>query len=181
MPVRTILAAIDFSAVTNSIVDEATKLARAMDCRLILITVLVEPIFVKEYAPPPRGVAKLMVANERAVRARLATLRQKVQAAFVPADTVVRRGNAAAHILEEAEEHDAAYIVIGSHGHSAFFDLVLGSTTQRVLRGARQSVMVIPPGARLGRRRRKSERAAAAPTRVTIDVPTPGPGINVEA
>lgn len=179
---RTILAAIDFSSATHAIVEEATKLARALQAKLLLVTVLVEPIFVKEYAPPPRGVARLMVANERAVRARLATLRQQVQTSLVPAETIVRRGNAAAHILEEADEHDAAYIVIGSHGHSAFYDLVLGSTTQRVLRQARQIVMVIPPGrARIRRRTRSRPPAVAEPLPPTNDVPSPAGASNLVA
>jgi hypothetical protein len=42
--------------------------------------------------------------------------------------------------------------VMGSHGHTALFELVLGSTTQAVLKGARQPVVVIPHRMRKTRR-----------------------------
>jgi nucleotide-binding universal stress UspA family protein len=142
--VKAILAAIDFSKCTEFVVAQAAALARALHGKVVLVTVLVEPVFVKEYAPLPPGLAKISVANEPAVRARLQEIRQRLESEFVPAEGIVRRGNAALHILQEAEEHAAAFIVVGSHGHTPFFELVAGSTTQAVLKRARQPVVVIP-------------------------------------
>jgi nucleotide-binding universal stress UspA family protein len=149
---KAILAAIDFSNVTNLVIAEAATLARALGGKVVLVTVLVEPVFLKEYAAPQKSIAKITVAHERAVRNRLAAVQERLQSEFVPAETVVRRGNAALHILEEAQKRDAAFIVIGSHGHTAFFELVLGSTTQAVLKRARQPVVIIPPKMKKTRR-----------------------------
>jgi nucleotide-binding universal stress UspA family protein len=151
---RAVLAAIDFSSVTDLVVAEAAALARAIGGKVVLVTVLVEPVYVKEYARPSKSIEKITVAHERAVRNHLAAIQNKLQSDFIPAETVVRRGNAAVHILEEADEHDAAFIVIGSHGHTAFFELVLGSTTQTVVKRARQPVVVVPPKMRKPRRPR---------------------------
>lgn len=150
--VKTILAAIDFSPVSDLVVAQAAALARAVGGKVVLVTVMVEPVFVKGYAPPPPKFEKITVTHERAVRKRLAALQQQLQSDFVVAETVVRRGNAALHILQEAEEHDTVFIVIGSHGHTAFFELVVGSTTQTVLNRARQPVVVIPAKMRKPRR-----------------------------
>ena len=141
---RAILAAIDFSDVTERVVAEAATLARSLVGKVVLLTVLVEPVYLSQYAPPSKSVVKITVSQERAVRRRLAELQRDLQSDFVSAEIVVRRGNAAIHILEEAAEHDAAFIVIGSHGHSALFELVLGSTTQAVLKRAQQPVVVVP-------------------------------------
>lgn len=151
---KAILAAIDFSRVSRLVVAEAASLARAMNGKVVLVTVLAEPVYVKEYAPPPRSIAKITVRHERAVRHHLADLQDKLRSDFVPTDVVVRRGNAAANILEEAEERDAALLVIGSHGHNALFELVLGSTTQAVLKRSRRPVVVIPARMRVPRRPR---------------------------
>jgi nucleotide-binding universal stress UspA family protein len=121
-----------------------------------LTTVLVEPVYVQGYAPPEKMVAKITVAHEQAVRKRLATLQTHLESELVPAEIVVCRGSPALHILEEAEQHDAEFIVIGSHGHTAFFELLLGSTTQAVLKRARQPVVVIPPSMRRPRRTKVS-------------------------
>jgi nucleotide-binding universal stress UspA family protein len=149
---KAIIAAIDFSKVSNLVVTQAEALARAVGGKVVLVTVLVEPIYLTDFALPQKGIAKIAVAHERAVRKRLEAMQKKLESDFVPAETIVRRGNAARHILEEAEEHDAALIVIGSHGHTAFFELLLGSTTQAVLKSARQPVVVIPPKMRKPRR-----------------------------
>ena len=156
---KTILAAIDFSSVSSAIVAEAAALAHALGGKVVLVTVLVEPIYVKEYAPPQKSLEKITVAQERAVRDHLAAIQQRLHSEFIPAEILVRRGNAARHILKEAERHDTAYIVIGSHGHTAFFELVLGSTTQAVLKHARQPVVIIPP--KMLKPRRTKAKAAA--------------------
>jgi nucleotide-binding universal stress UspA family protein len=152
---KTILAPIDLSPVSDLVVAEAAELTRLVGGTLVLVTVLVEPIFLKEYAPPPKKVASITVEHERSVRKRLEAMRARLQAKSVPTEIVVRRGGAAAHILDEADRRDAAFIVIGSHGQGAFLDLILGSTTQRVLKGARRPVVVIPPKMRKAGRPRR--------------------------
>jgi nucleotide-binding universal stress UspA family protein len=62
-------------------------------------------------------------------------------------------GQAVSVILARAAALKADYIVLGSHGHGAVFDLLVGSTTQGVLRKAPCPVLVVPM-APLGRGRR---------------------------
>jgi nucleotide-binding universal stress UspA family protein len=52
-----------------------------------------------------------------------------------------RRGSPAGQILEAAREFGADVIVVGSRGHSAIRDVVLGSITKRVLRHAPCTVL----------------------------------------
>jgi nucleotide-binding universal stress UspA family protein len=158
---KAIIAAIDFSRLSELVVTNAAALARAVGGKVVLVTVLVVPNVVKELVPPPRRTEKITLAHERAVRKRLAKIEERLESEFVPAETVVRRGDAAHHILEEADEHDAAFIVIGSHGHTAVFELLLGSTTQAVLKRARQPVVVIPP--KMRKRRRTRVRVVSLP------------------
>lgn len=47
-------------------------------------------------------------------------------------------------IPEQAVELNADYIVLGSHGHGAFYDLVIGGTASRVLKEAHCPVVVVP-------------------------------------
>jgi nucleotide-binding universal stress UspA family protein len=48
-------------------------------------------------------------------------------------------------ILEVADEHDAAIIVLGSRGISTFESLLLGSVSHGVAQHARRPVLIIPP------------------------------------
>jgi nucleotide-binding universal stress UspA family protein len=60
----------------------------------------------------------------------------------VPAVVRVRRGSAAAAILNQAEEDRAALIVVGSHGKGALDRFLTGSVSERVARYAHASVLV---------------------------------------
>ena len=47
-------------------------------------------------------------------------------------------------ILAQAKIEDADYIVMGSHGHTALYDLLVGSTTHGVLMRAGCPVVITP-------------------------------------
>jgi len=57
------------------------------------------------------------------------------------AESEWRRGNPAAQILESARENQSDVIVVGSKGHSAIREMVLGGITHRVLRHAPCNVL----------------------------------------
>jgi nucleotide-binding universal stress UspA family protein len=60
-------------------------------------------------------------------------------------ELLVERGIAPDQILSSAQTRKADAIVMGTHGKRGFDRLVLGSTTDRVMRTAPCPVMVIPP------------------------------------
>jgi nucleotide-binding universal stress UspA family protein len=64
-------------------------------------------------------------------------------AAGGPADVVVKEGNAAKEIVQEAERGDL--VVMGTHGRSGFERLFLGSVTEKVLRTTHVPVLTVPP------------------------------------
>lgn len=164
-PMKTILAPIDFSDVSQLVLAEAIELARATGGRLVLLHV-VQPLarLGGDAALAESGVEFASLAESDAGR-RLSELQQKLREDGVVAHAVLRSGIAGPGIVQQAERLQADYIVIGSHGHTAFYDLIVGSTTTRVLREATCRVVIVPPGAKTGPR-----RLAKAPERVQ---PTP--------
>jgi nucleotide-binding universal stress UspA family protein len=52
-------------------------------------------------------------------------------------------GNPGAEIMEAAKKLRPTYIVMGSHGHNAFYEFVAGSTARHVLREASCPVLVV--------------------------------------
>jgi nucleotide-binding universal stress UspA family protein len=62
----------------------------------------------------------------------------------VTIDTVVREGNTAGEILDQAATMKADLLVIGTHGRSGFERLLLGSVAEKVLRKATCPVMTVP-------------------------------------
>ena len=83
--------------------------------------------------------------TETAARKQVEHLEKLVTKTGVPVSSELVNGFAAGHILELARRLRASYIVLGSHGHTAVYDLLFGSTTHAVLRKAPCPVLVVPP------------------------------------
>lgn len=150
MPHETILAAIDSSAVSDAVVNEAAALARATGARLCLFSVVQLPVFPAEYAPLLENIADLTAAGEKAAAARLQKIQQRWQAEGLRVEVAQAAGAPVAKIIEQAAEIGADCIVMGSHGHNAVHDLLVGSTTHGVLRRAQCPLMIVPPKNRQG-------------------------------
>lgn len=143
---KTVLAPIDFSRVSDRVVERAIALARATDARLVLLHVVAPiPVIGKNLALTVTGAELLDAADKNAAR-RLAKLQRSLREDGVTAHVVHVIGDPRECIIEQAERLTASYIVIGSHGHSAFYDLIVGSTTSGVLKRAACPVVIVPSG-----------------------------------
>jgi len=142
---KTILTPIDFSEASDAIVDASSALARAVDARIVLLTVVQPPVFTAEYSALMENVAEIMAIGERSASNHLERLQKKLEEAGLSVETLQFNGAPIVHITEQAEKYNADYIVMGSHGHTAFYDLLVGSTTHGVLKRARCPVVIVPP------------------------------------
>ena len=59
-------------------------------------------------------------------------------------NTLVAKGDPAKWILAAGADFDVDLIVMITEGHTSLFDLLRGSTTERVVRGARCPLLAIP-------------------------------------
>jgi nucleotide-binding universal stress UspA family protein len=91
------------------------------------------------------NIAEITAAGEKAAARHLLTIQERLQALGLTSETVQRTGAPVSHILHEAEARKADYIVMGSHGHTAIYDLLVGSTTHGVLLRAPCPVVIVPP------------------------------------
>lgn len=140
---KTILVPIDFSAASERVVAEALALAKLAGARLVLLHVLQLPVMTDSDAGPQMSADYAAAAAESAAR-RLAACKKSIRAKAVPVTTEQRVGAAGQCIVERARALRASYIVLGSHGHGAFYDLIVGSTASRVLKQARCPVVIVP-------------------------------------
>jgi nucleotide-binding universal stress UspA family protein len=141
---KTILAPVDFSSATDAVIAEATSLAKAVDGKVVLLTVIQPPAAVADYAPLLQDIAEITAAGEKAAATRLASLQEKLRADGVASECVQVVGAPVPHIAAEAERVDADYIVMGSHGHTALYELLVGSTTHGILKRAACPVVIVP-------------------------------------
>lgn len=141
---KTILAPVDFSNATPAVVAQAAALAKALSGRVVLMNVIQPPVIIAEYGALLENIAEITAAGEKAAAKHLARLQQQLERRGIPTKVWQVTGSAVTSIIEKAAAVKAGYIVIGSHGHTAFFDLLVGSTTHGVLRRATCPVIVVP-------------------------------------
>jgi len=142
---KTILVPVDLSKATPRVCQAACNLARLIGGRIRFLHVVQPlPVSISEYdAFGAADIARAMAAMERSAARKLRTLARRY-ARRVRIEVVQVTGEPARTILAQAAALKPAYIVMGSHGHGAMFDLIVGSTAHVVLRKVRCPVLLIP-------------------------------------
>ncbi|MCB9755613.1 MAG: universal stress protein [Myxococcales bacterium] len=140
---RKILAPIDFSESGQAALAEADALAKATGGTLTLLHVQqVTELHVMDFAyqEPPERTARVRQAIESSVAALAETLQTPRDRVFIELPV----GDALREIVERSSHHDL--IIMGTHGRTGVSHFMLGSVTERVVRAARCSVLVVKRG-----------------------------------
>jgi nucleotide-binding universal stress UspA family protein len=159
---KTVIAPVDFSIVTNRIITEAIKLARLLKGRVVLLHVVPAPLPIRNVLPAVEDVKLRMMSTGREAEEKLSELKRAFQRKFPAIDLVRVTGSAVACIVEQAQTLSADYIVIGSHGHSAAYDVLMGSVASGVMKKSPSPVLVVPP-VTAGVKAKTRSTAAAVP------------------
>jgi len=150
---KTILTPVDFSAISKAVVKSAAELARSLDARLVLMHVVQPPVITSEYGAVMANIQEIVAVSEKTAARHLELLVHKLKAAGLEASSVLLTGSPTLHIVDQARKLSADYVVLGSHGHSALYDLLAGSTASGVLKKSPCPVVVIPPAPKKKTRR----------------------------
>jgi nucleotide-binding universal stress UspA family protein len=145
---KTFLVPVDFSPITDEVIDTAVDFARAFNGRVILVHVVQPPVVTSEFALPAEVLQEAMVVGEKAGREKLNSLREQISNAGFSTDVKVLQGPPSSLIVDEAHNSGADYIIMGSHGHGKLYDLLVGSTASGVMKKARCGVILLPPAGR---------------------------------
>lgn len=147
-----ILAAIDFSGVTDEVVRKTLMLAAALHAKVFLLHVIAPatPIIDSDknieawtqatHAPRlPENVRTELPAYER-----LLDIASGLQAAGLDVSVSVAHNTEVDAIIEAASTSGAGLIILGSHGHGALYHLLVGSVSEGVVRKASCPVVIVP-------------------------------------
>lgn len=153
--IRTILCATDLGEKSREVVDCAIGMARQTGARLHLVKVT-------EDEPESNIVEMDSYVSDKALdryrEGHAARVRQDIEAHVsayrlehpdvdlqeVAIETKVLTGETAPCILAEAEALAADLIVLGSRGHTAFEEMLLGSVAHTVSMKSRVPVLLVP-------------------------------------
>jgi len=139
-----VLVPVDLSAVSGQVVDGATQLARQLGADVVLLHVEPpDPAFLG-YEVGPKTVRDALAKDIQKDDDRLHTFRDRMRHHDIEAECLLIQGPFVDKVIEESERLNVDYVVIGSHGHGALYDLVVGSVCDGVVRRSRRPVVVIP-------------------------------------
>jgi nucleotide-binding universal stress UspA family protein len=141
----TIACCIDFSPLSDLVIDEASRLSKALASELLLIHAVraEEPLTSGGMAPP--GTHPLPTEDVDALKTRLTSeVERLVSRGLTVRGKLLIDEDPARAVLSEVASSGASHIVLGSHGHAMVFELLVGSFTQAVLRKSRVPVVVVP-------------------------------------
>ncbi len=144
-----ILVAIDGSAHSYKVVDEAIALAKEIGAKIILMHVIPRievPTEFLEFMKTERiEVSPEYLYSTKVGEEILQRFGERVAASGVEYDTIVEVGDVAERVIAIAEARKPRYIVIGLTGlHGIRRAATLGSIARRIIEGARIPVIVVP-------------------------------------
>jgi nucleotide-binding universal stress UspA family protein len=146
-PMKTILTPVDFSAATRGVRATSIELARPAGGKIVLLHSVQPPVMTTDYGLSVELMRETLSLAEAAAKKQLTRMEKFVAAKGVDVASRLTAGFAAGNIVEQARKLGADYIVLGSHGHTAVYDLLVGSTTHAVLKKSPCPVVIVPPRA----------------------------------
>lgn len=153
--IRTILCAIDLGPSGSDVLRHAAGLAHRFGARLQIVHAI-EPLsdFAQFWIQTtvPEEIRQTLHADgyasaQQALQQRLDAFCRDVlasQTERLTADIQIVEGAPVRVILEEARRANAEMIVLGSHGHSAIGEAVLGSVAHKITMKAAVPVLLVP-------------------------------------
>lgn len=139
-----ILAAIDFSEVSDEVARVAAELASPLGLGVLLVHVAApDPDFVG-FAAGPEVVREQRAKELRVERQALGELAERLRAAGLEARPHLVEGPTVETLVEQAARHGARFLVLGSHGKGALQRALAGSVCQALATRAPCPLVVVP-------------------------------------
>ena len=144
--VRHILAPLDLSQLSSKAVPVGIALAKALGADLRFLRVTPQVLYPALAAGSPYAANVYMggALREQALKALEATI-EAARSQGVEATGEAGTGSPASVIIQVAENLGDCLVVMSTHGLGGFQRMVLGSVTDKVVRGTGHPVLVIPP------------------------------------
>ena len=136
---KRVLALVDFTEHMKKVVDRAVEQVSAFGGELFLLHVVPPPAVVVDYAPIP------VVPDEFEDRRRqLFELRDSLAAQGIKTTAEQYTGPVVDTIVAHIDPLAPDLVVMGSHGHGALYDLVVGSVTTGMVKRAGWPLLLVP-------------------------------------
>lgn len=141
---KKVLVAVDFSSASPKVIEQAKRLALSSNTKVKLIHVVApEPDFIGDDVGP-QVIRDLKAQKYREKHRELQKIADDLKSEGIKITPRLMQGVTVDSIIKEQEKFKADLIIIGSHGHGAMYNLLMGSVVEGVIRESKIPVLVVP-------------------------------------
>ncbi|MBC8384300.1 MAG: universal stress protein [Candidatus Cloacimonetes bacterium] len=141
------LAAIDFSESTEIVIGQAKKMTKESNGKLLIVHSETLESYLSTITTEFNQTPSMVLINEqkKIIEDRLKEIHDNLSKDGIKAECILMEGSTVDNILKEAEIFKADLIIIGSHKHGKFYNLLFGSVHKSLITLSPIPVLVIPP------------------------------------
>lgn len=141
---KNILALLDFSPISDEVVRKAAELAILYSAKCWLMHVAdPDPDFVG-YDIGPQYVRDHKAAELHKEHEQLQQFKKTLENTGVQCEALLIQGQINPTIKSEIKKLDIDLVVLGSHGHTRLYDLIVGSVSEYLLRHQSVPILILP-------------------------------------
>lgn len=139
-----ILVAIDLSAASKKVIAAAIRVAEMSGAEVYLLHVAEPEADYIGYEAGPEVLRRQKAQDFQREHDEIGRYIEQLKAAGIKAQAMVVEGAMAKTTVAEAERLGSEWIVVGSHGHGAVYDMLVGSHSAALMRKSPVPVLVVP-------------------------------------
>ncbi len=149
-----LLVAIDFSDITETVISHSAKLAKALQAELFLVHVAepnpdhiaydFDPASV--YAIDPKEVRDSIAERFHKEHQTLQQYADRLREDDISCTALMVQGGTIDMLAHQAEKLEVDFIVAGTHGKGLISQVLLGSTSEELVRKSTLPVHLVPAG-----------------------------------
>lgn len=141
---KNVLALVDFSDMSDAVIAAASQQAKSMDAKCWLLHVVAPDQDFADRGAGPRYARDARATALREEHTKLLSIRDSILSEGIKCESLFIEGEVAETILGEVDKLSIDLVVLGSHGRSKLYELLIGSVTEFMLRNANVPIMIIP-------------------------------------
>ena len=139
-----LMVAVDLSDSTQIVIKKATEIAKALSAKVWILHNAEPAPDVLEFKVNPKKARECLAKKFHQEHRQIQKIAKRLRKEGLTTTALLVHGPTVATILEEAKKLGVDMIVVGSHGRSAMYKLIVGSVSEGILRKSRLPILVVP-------------------------------------
>lgn len=143
---KKILVGMDFNPEFDGVLDYAKNFCKKFNAELYIVHSESVDFYINSVVSETGIQPSLEIIEERKrfIKKKLNELEENLKNEGIKSQCYLLDGPSAKNILEKSEEISADMIVLGTHKHGRFYNLLMGTTHDQIINKSKIPVLIVP-------------------------------------